>query len=173
MKHLLILLCVAFFSLAFLPACAPPPEPPTVESPSVEADIEALKTAAADWDAAWNSQDLEKLLSLYTEDAVRMPPNEAAEVGKEAIRGSLQRSFGEFTSQGGSVVDDVRVSGDLAYVRGTGEYTDTPKTGGEPIQGVGKWVAVHQRQPDGSWKMICEIWNSNLPLSDEEASGTT
>ena len=173
MKNLLILLCVSFFTLPFLLACTPPAEPPSVEVPSAKEDIEALKTAAAEWDVAWNSQDLEKLLSLYTEDAVRMPPNEAADVGKEAISAYVQRSFGEFTSQGGSVVDDVRVSGDLAYVRGTGDYTNTPKTGGEPIQDLGKWVIVYQRQPDDSWKVICEIWNSNLPLSDEEASGTT
>lgn len=165
MKHLLIFSAMICLAIGLFPGCAPESKPPIEEVPNVEADIAALKAATEEWDVAWNSQDLEKLLSLYTEDAVRMPPNEASVVGNEAIRASIQRSFDEFTSEGVSTVGDVRVSGELGYARGTFEATNTPKAGGEPVVENSKWIIVHQRQSDGSWKIICEIWNSNLPPS--------
>jgi len=165
MKHLLFLSVAICLAAGLFPGCAPGPEPPTEDVANVEADIEALKAAIEDWDVAWNSQDLEKLLSFYTEDAVRMPPNEAAEVGNEAIRASLKRSFGDFPSEEDNTIGDVRVSGDLGYVRGTVEATTTPKAGGDPVVENSKWITVYQRQPDGSWKIISEIWNSNRPPS--------
>jgi uncharacterized protein (TIGR02246 family) len=164
MKHFITLVGLVCL---LLPACAPQAEqqaePVGEEAPSTEADVQAIKAAVEEWDVAWNSQDLDGLLSLYAEDAVRMPPNEPAEVGKETIRVSLQRSFDEMTSEGHSVVVDVRVDGDLAYVRGTWKSTNTPKAGGESIQEDSKWLEVLQRQADGFWGIICEMWSSNKP----------
>lgn len=165
MKHRMIVLVAICIAIGLFPGCAPEQEQSTEDVLNVEADIEALKAALEEWDVAWNSQNLEKLLSLYTEDAVRMPPNEATEVGSEAIRASVQRAFDESPSEEHSTIGDVRVSGDLGYVRGTFEAATTPEAGGEPVVENGKWITVHQRQPDGSWQIICEIWNANLPTS--------
>jgi uncharacterized protein (TIGR02246 family) len=171
MKYLIIFLGVVCLSFTLLPSCAPQPEqqaePVAEEAPSTEADVEAIKAAIEEWEVAWNSQDMEKLLSLYADDAVRMPPNEVEEVGKNAIRASFQQSFDEMTAEGGGEAVDVRVAGDLAYARGPWVATSTPKTGGEPIQDNSKWVEVLQRQADGSWKIICEMWNSNNPPPEE------
>jgi ketosteroid isomerase-like protein len=69
------------------------------------------------------------------------------------------------TSEGGGITVDVRVSGDLAYVRGTWEATHVPKTG-ESFKEKSKWVSILQRHPDGTWKTICETWNNNpLPTT--------
>jgi ketosteroid isomerase-like protein len=40
--------------------------------------------------------------------------------------------------------------------------TMLPK-GGKAMNDVGKYVAVWKKQPDGSWKMIRDIYNSDLP----------
>jgi ketosteroid isomerase-like protein len=60
------------------------------------------------------------------------------------------------------VVQDVRVSGDLGFARGMDTGTASPKDGGDPIEVNTKWVAIYERQADGSWLCICEIGNSNL-----------
>jgi len=126
----------------------------------VEADIEAVKKIGDEFNTAFNAGDTDKLVSIYTDDAVRIPPNEPALIGKEAIRGRFQRLFDQFTVEHESVVVDVKVSGDLAFFRGTWTTIDTPKDGGEPLKFNGNFVSIIQKQPDESWKTICNSWSN-------------
>ncbi len=133
---------------------------------NTEADIEAVKNLTEEYDAAINSGDLDSWVSLYTDDAVRMPPNSPALVGKDAIRSVMQSSFEKYTFDIKETAEEVIVAGDWAFARGTYTYTITPKAGGEPIgDDSGKWMAFHKRQPDGSWKIYRNIFNSDLPPS--------
>ena len=63
--------------------------------------------------------------------------------------------------------EEVQVSGDLAVARGTYAATVTPKDGGEAISIDGKYMTLLKRQPDGSWKIYRDIYNSNVPPSQE------
>ncbi len=65
------------------------------------------------------------------------------------------------------MVEDVRVFGDWAFMRGVYTVKRTPKTGGEPIQFPGKWMAFKQRQLDGSWKIVSDIFNSDSPIPED------
>ncbi len=133
---------------------------------NTEADIEAVKNLTEEYDAAINSGDLDSWVSLYTDDAVRMPPNSPALVGKDAIRSVMQSSFEKYTFDIKETTEEVIVAGDWAFARGTYTYTITPKAGGEPIgDDSGKWMAFNKRQPDGSWKIYRNIFNSDLPPS--------
>jgi uncharacterized protein (TIGR02246 family) len=163
-KTLITLTGSILFVTAFLSACAPEPAPPTEPVTNVEADLEALKAIPKKWAAAYHQNDLEAVMLLYARDAVRIPPNEAIQEGKDAIRSHLQTEFSEYTSVGDISVVDAKVSGDLGFIRGTYNGMSTSKTGGEPIRYDNKFVVVTQRQADGSWKSICEIWNDNPPL---------
>jgi ketosteroid isomerase-like protein len=54
------------------------------------------------------------------------------------------------------------VAGDLGYQRGAFDITLTPKKEGvRPIRSVGKYIHIYQRQPDGRWLMIRDIFNDN------------
>jgi uncharacterized protein (TIGR02246 family) len=132
-------------------------EEPVVD---VEADVEAIKKITDDFNAAINAGNIDKLVSLYTDDAVRIPPNKPALVGKEAIRSLFQEQLDQFTVQNEGVIVDLKVSGDLAFVRGSWTSINTPKTGGEPLKYNGSFVSVIQKQPEGSWKVICNIWSN-------------
>ena len=46
----------------------------------------------------------------------------------------------------------------------TYEETLSPKAGGEPTKDSGKWLQIYRPQPNGSWKIYLEIWNSDQPL---------
>jgi uncharacterized protein (TIGR02246 family) len=163
MRRLSIHLGPFLFIIMILPGCAPEPEPPAEQGTSIEADMEAVRALPEQWDVAYHANDLEALMQLYAHDAIRLPPDEAIQDGEEAIRNHHQLDFSEYTSEGDMVVVDARVSGDLGYVRGTYNGTSTPKADGEPIKYDNKFVMVIQRQADGSWKTICEIWNDNPP----------
>jgi ketosteroid isomerase-like protein len=96
-----------------------------------------------------------------------MPPNEAIRKGKEAILLGYQKAR-ELNDEhcDSSVVEDVRVSGDLAVVQGIDTGTSTPRSGGEPVKYSLKWLTVLERQSDGTWKWIYEMWNDNNPLPE-------
>ena len=55
--------------------------------------------------------------------------------------------------------DDVGRSGDIAYEVGKVSLTIQP-VGKEPTTSAAKYVVVWKRQPDGSWKLHRDIWNS-------------
>jgi len=137
-------------------ACAPRADAP--------ADVQAIKEATAGWDKAWTAGDADALASLYADNAIAMAPNLPARAGKDALRASSKNYFALFKDENRSVVEDVRVSGNLAVAWGTQETQTTPKAGGSPVQDKSKWITVYQRQPDRSWKILWEMYNSDLPV---------
>ena len=161
---LVISLC---FLLCFTFSCQQGEEVAEEPAVDVEADKEAIKKITDDFNAAINAGNIDKLVSLYTDDAVRIPPNKPPLVGKETIRSLFQEQLDQFTVQNEGVIVDLKVSGDLAFFRGSWTSIITPKTGGESLKENGSFVQVVQKQPDGSWKAICNI------VSDESLVSPT
>ena len=60
-------------------------------------------------------------------------------------------------------VDEVDGRADLAYVRGTYAMTLHPDGAPSPVDDVGKYLEVRKRQPDGSWLLAADIFNSDRP----------
>ena len=168
MKHSSIFLGVICLAIMLLPACAPQPEPANEEIPDVEADIEAVKALVERFDAALNAGDADALSSLYTNDSVRMQADVPVWIGQQAIKAGFEKEISEFTFEVDNVVADVVVSGDWACARGSWKVTAAPQDEGEPIQASGSWMSFNQRQPDGSWKVVWDIWNRDAPLSQPE-----
>jgi len=131
------------------------------ETISVEADVEALNEENRKYDYAVNSGNLDGFVALFTDDAVQMPNNDPIVVGKNEIRSRAEDNFANNTMKLTDTVKDIKVSGDWAIVRGNFTNVITPKDGGADVTEVGKWIAVYQRQSDGSWKIYSEIWNFN------------
>ena len=138
---------------------------------NVEADVAAIKALYDEWAQIYNKGDFERLISIfYAENALMMPPDEPICRGKDAILLWYQKAS-ELTDEhvDSSVVEDVRVSRELAVVRGTDTGTSTPRSGGEPVKFNLKWLIVFERQSDGAWKCVYEIWNDNpLPGTPEK-----
>ena len=80
-------LLVALFLALLIPACQPPAAP-VEEVPSTEADEAAIRESVQRLVELWNTADLEPILTGYAEDAVLMPSEAPAVVGKEALRTS-------------------------------------------------------------------------------------
>ncbi len=118
-------------------------------------DVQMLEAARA--------KDVERLMSFYAEDAVGFPPHAPMTRGKEAWAPTWSEivEYPSFTWQTTKV--EVSRSGDLAYSFGTFEATISGPEG-EPLDDHGKWVVVWKKQPNGSWKHIIDIYNSDLPL---------
>src|SRR5262245_56876169 len=82
LKHVVLVIGTTLLFAACTPASAPAP----VDTSAHEA---ALKAVTAAWLEAYNAGDVEKIVAMYMEDGVLMPPHAAVANGKAAIRAFL------------------------------------------------------------------------------------
>jgi uncharacterized protein (TIGR02246 family) len=130
----------------------------------VQAEQAAIRQAGVEWMNAANAKDVDRIVGLYTEDASLFPPNAPLVTGKEAMAplwSEMVEAPGFSTSLRTTKVEISR-SGELAYAAGTYEDTRNDPEG-NPVTDRGKWVVVFEKQPDGAWKMVADIWNSDEP----------
>jgi ketosteroid isomerase-like protein len=140
----------------------------------IEADVTAIRSLCEQWTKLYNAGAFRELVDLiYTEDAVLMSPDQPIHKGRETILGVYERARAADEERcDSSTVDDIRVFGDLAVVRGADTGTTKRRSGGETIPYSLKWLIVLERQPDGAWKWAYEMWNDN-PLPSTTKPETT
>lgn len=124
-------------------------------------DLAAIKKIALDWNAGWDSGNVEALLALYEDNPVLMPQGQPTIIGKDAIRLLYQSVFKDFIIKGKGKVVEVEVSGNLGYFWSSYSLTATPKASGDPITSRGKSLFIVKRQDDNSWKIARLIDNSD------------
>lgn len=152
--------------LSFVTACQKQAE---TMADTRSADEATLKNLDAEWSKAAGAKDLDKTASYYSDDALVLPPNMAAIQGKPGARAMWQGMFSVPGFGGGWKVSKVEVarSGDLAYLTGTYELSETDANG-KPVTDKGKYLEVWKKQSDGSWKCIIDMFNSDLPSEAPE-----
>lgn len=125
------------------------------------ADEATLRNLDAEWSKAAGAKDLEKTVSYYTDDALILPPNIPTIQGKQGARTMWQGMFSVPGFGGGWKATKVEVSGDLGWVTGTYELSETDASG-RPMVDKGKYLEVWKRQADGSWKCVADMFNTDL-----------
>lgn len=128
-----------------------------------DADRRAIESVDAAAARAGVAGDFDAFAALYTEDAVLLPPNAPAVRGRAAIR-DFWASVPTITAFDIDV-EEIVGRGDLAYVQGTYVLELTPPGAAEPIRDEGKFIEIRRRQPDGSWPLARDIYNSDLPAT--------
>jgi ketosteroid isomerase-like protein len=149
-----------------LVACSP--NPPSTGSTSATPDTAAVRSAIESANArfleAFKRGDKAGLMANYVDDAVIMMPNEPAWRGKAEMDKGFTAFLGQMTfNEGVTKTEDVMVAGDLAVETGTFTWTLQPRSGPE-IKDKGKYLTAWKRQADGSWKVVRDINNSDLPV---------
>jgi uncharacterized protein (TIGR02246 family) len=108
------------------------------------------------------NQDAAGLASLYAEDGRFLPPNMGPCEGRAAIQAAMQGLL----DMGARSLDiepiDVREAGDMTIEYGRYTLGIAPE-GAEAVSDVGKYVVVHEAQPNGSTRIVLDIFNSNTP----------
>jgi len=152
---------VPFILLPFaitLTACQPQPQPLSEE------DVTAIRSVVQAFGEAALAGDFSTAVESYAADAVFMPPNEAIYEGRAAELAHLEAAPPVLAYS--SVPVEVDGNGDLAYARGT--YSISLLVGADTLSIEGKWVHIFRKQPDGSWSITLDIWNSDNPLPAPE-----
>lgn len=123
-------------------------------------DETTLRRLDEEWSKAVGAKDVEKTMSYYADDALMMPPNIPTLIGKQPI-GTLWKSLLEASGfAGGWKATKVDVSGNLSYVTGTYEITETDDNG-KPMTDKGTYLKVWKKQPDSSWKCVADMFSSD------------
>ncbi len=126
------------------------------------ADEAAIGALAAEWGKAMAAKDVEKCVSFYADDASMFPDRAPIVTGKGPIHSvwtALLTAPG-FAGSFATTKVEVAKSSDLAYEIGTYQMTTNDKKA-KPQTEKGKYVVVWQRQADGNWKAVADIFNSD------------
>ena len=138
------------------------------------AEEATLRSLDAEWSKAAGAKDVDKTASHYADDALILPPNMASIQGKQGARAMWQGMFSVAGFGGGWKASKVEVaqSGDLAYVTGTYELSETDASG-KPSTDKGKYLEVWKKQAGGNWKCAVDMFNSDLPSTEPEPGKPT
>lgn len=126
-------------------------------------DPDAIRAATATLLDAVNSSDVERVMSVWAEDGVMMPPHRPSVRGTQEIEAYFRRLFESSRFRFAFTSSEVRVDGDTAAERV--EYVAEAWIGNaaEPVTDGGKGLHVYTRR-SGVWKLSYDIWNSDRPV---------
>jgi len=135
-------------------ACAPP-------AVDHEADLQNLRDAAAKYHAAASAKAADQVFALYGEGALMVPPAGDLVEGLAAVE---NYRFGFIVTAGVELQFDliraeVSDSGDMGWTLALGDITiNRPE--GPPGKDLVRDFHVWEKQADGSWKVVVDMWNS-------------
>jgi uncharacterized protein (TIGR02246 family) len=140
-----------------LAACA---SVPRVDRASEEAAIRAQDQRLMQ---ALNASDASAIAAIYTSDAYLMVPNAPLAAGNSAVRDMWVgvSKLPNFKVDFGATRIDISKAGDMAMDVGTYHFVADPPGG--HIDDMGKYTTVYKKV-DGQWRLVSDIFNSNLPL---------
>ncbi len=125
----------------------------------------AVRDADAAWSKAALARNLDKTVSYYSDDAIVLPPNEAAITGKDNIRNLWKGFLDSLTSISWNTTRvEVAKSGDMAVT--TGAYEMAMKDG---MKDHGKYCEVWEKK-GGTWKVATDMFSSDLPAPGSSPS---
>jgi len=122
--------------------------------------VEEFQAHSKGWDDAMNSNSIDAILSLYTDDAVEVT-NQGPIVGREAIKKRYEELMKLFhtTDHVGKVYHTYMIGTDGNTAWSDGEYTfKSAGKDGVPALYKGYWSSISVRE-GGVWRDRMQTWN--------------
>jgi ketosteroid isomerase-like protein len=127
---------------------------------------DALLAADEGWMKVYSAKDLEKSVAFCDEEASMLPPNAPIATGKDALTKLIGSAFAipDYTLSWHANKVGVAHSGELGYTSGTYNFS-LKDPSGKTISDRGKYLTVWKKEADGSWKVLFDMFSSDLPPS--------
>ena len=131
------------------------------------ADIDRAQVtrATAELLSAVNASDADRCAAVWAADGVLMPPHHPSVHGRQAIVQHFRNLFSRSKFRFTFTSSDIHLAGDTALERVTYTAAIWPGDDDGSIEDAGKGLHVYLREPDGSWKLVYDIWNSDRPVA--------
>ena len=129
----------------------------------------SLLAADAAWLEAYQAKDAARAAAFYDNDGAMLAPNRPLLTGRKAIAEFIGRSFElkEYHIHWHANQAEAARSGELGYTSGVHEMSFR-KPSGKLFFDKGKYLMIWKRQADGTWKVLFDMSNSDLPPDSED-----
>lgn len=114
-------------------------------------DEQAIRDLIARWLEATRRGDVDAVLSLMTPDAIFLVAGQAPMQGRAAFERSMRAVLAENAIESISEIEEIVVSGDLAYCRTQLSVTITSRHGKLPLLRTGHTLSILRKGADGQW----------------------
>lgn len=141
-------------------ACGDPNTKAAAGASSTDSDAHLAHDAYV---TAINSNNLDQLLGVLTEDVVFLSAGEPAMVGKAAVRPWLEAYLKGFKTHWDKPVQEFTVNGDWAFERYAYRSSDTPSGGGPVVEDTGWGLVIYHHDSDGKWRVARDAWGPDHP----------
>ncbi|MFZ0735683.1 MAG: DUF4440 domain-containing protein [Candidatus Acidiferrales bacterium] len=125
---------------------------------------DALRAADAAWLKAYDTRDVEKAVAFCDEQGSMLAPYTPIATGKPAIAKLIAFEFSlpDFRFTRHPDTAGVARSGELGYTSGT-YIVNFSEPSGKLIADKGKYLTIWKKQADGSWKVLFDMFNTDMP----------
>jgi uncharacterized protein (TIGR02246 family) len=120
----------------------------------VNADEQAIRALVAQWHSATAAGEIEAILELMAEDVVFLVTGQPPMSGRSTFERGLRGLLASHRVASSSEVQEVEVSGSLAYCWSILNVEITLTAGGNKVVRSGSAVSILRKQPNGSWLVV-------------------
>jgi uncharacterized protein (TIGR02246 family) len=117
-------------------------------------DEQAIRALIAKWHRATAAGDVDSVLPLMAEDVVFLVPGKPPMKGRGAFERGLRALLAGHRVDSTGDVEEVSVSGDLAYGWTRLSVRITPLAGGEAVERSGSALSIFRKRPGGAWVLV-------------------
>ena len=122
----------------------------------MESDERAIREVHTTWIDAVNAGDLDRLLSLMTDDVVFVNPGLDL-AGRDEFPNNFSAGHRQSQIRCTSELDEVVVAGDIGHTLARDSLSITPRSGGDTLEFAGHRLTIYRKQPDGRWLLARDI----------------
>lgn len=117
-------------------------------------DEQAIRDLIAEWHRATAAGDIDAVLELMSEDVVFLVAGRPPMRGRAAFAEGLRNLLASHSIVSSGEVQEVVVSGDLAYTWSGLEVHIVSNAGGESTSRQGSALSILRKQRDGRWLLV-------------------
>jgi uncharacterized protein (TIGR02246 family) len=114
-------------------------------------DERAIRDVIAQWHRATAAGDVDAILRLMADDVVFLVPGKPPLHGRSAFESGLRKLLQSHRVESTGDVQEVQVSGDLAFSWTRLTVSMTPLAGGTPNVRTGSALSIFRKKSDGAW----------------------
>jgi ketosteroid isomerase-like protein len=152
---------VGRLAILILAACGPSGAKSTAGATAADSTAHLAHEA---YTTAINSNNLDSLDGMFTEDVVFLAAHAPPIVGKAAVRAWADGYLQAFTTHWDKTPQEFVVAGDWAFERYTYKSTDLPKAGGAKVVDTGWGLVIYHHDADGKWRVARDAFSTDTAL---------
>jgi uncharacterized protein (TIGR02246 family) len=117
----------------------------------MDKDEQAIRNLVETWLRATREGDVATVLSLMTPDVIFLVPGQPPMHGRDAFGDALRAVLGKHSIESTSEIEEIVVSGDIAYCRTRLKVMVTSHHNRTPMERSGHTLSILRRTEDGKW----------------------